>query len=281
MAALEAWIERLEGDASLDAPARLRERIDALERIERHYGPDDAAAAGGRVHALRARLDAANRALYQAIREDIRRGCGRDALLPWRAAEASAVDAADGPIGEGYDALDELVAGVLRFDAPAEAAAPMPGMVGYQPTPARHAFDLLARLGLDRDDVLVDLGSGLGHVPLLAAICTPACSVGIEIEPAYVACARRSAGGLGLDNVAFRQQDVRGADLSDATVFYLYTPFTGAILRAVLDTLRGHAARRAIRICSFGPCTPVVAGESWLQVAGPLQEDRIAVFHPR
>ena len=45
-----------------------------------------------------------------------------------------------------------------------------PEMVAYQPTPARHAFDMIGRAGLREGDVLFDLGAGLGHVSMLAAI---------------------------------------------------------------------------------------------------------------
>jgi hypothetical protein len=64
-------------------------------------------------------------------------------------------------------------------------------------------------------------------------------------------------------------------------VFYLYTPFSGTILRAVLDSLRREAASRPIRICTFGPCTPTIAEEQWLEPTGALDTDRIAVFCSR
>ncbi|HVI59025.1 MAG TPA: hypothetical protein VM619_09180 [Luteimonas sp.] len=283
---LPAWFAALEGDASLEAPARLRERFDALERLERHFGPgdhdaDEPGVAPGRVRALRARLERANAALHEAIRDDIRHGRGRAALQPWIDAAAPGEGGDTRLEGEGYDALDDLVDGVLRFDPPGGVAALPPGMVAYQPTPARHVVDMIDRAGLGEDDVLFDLGSGLGHVPLLAAILARARCIGVEIEPAYVECARRSAAALGLGDVAFLAQDARAADLSGGTVFYLYTPFTGAILRAVLGTLRREAARRAIRVCTFGPCTPVVAREPWLRTADALREHRVAIFHPR
>jgi hypothetical protein len=64
-------------------------------------------------------------------------------------------------------------------------------------------------------------------------------------------------------------------------VFYLYTPFVGSILRAVLELLRKQALRREIRVCTFGPCTATVANEQWLKVKGKLAPDRIAVFCSR
>jgi hypothetical protein len=279
-ASLPAWVEALAGDASLDAPGRLHERVAALERLERSFDPADVEA-DGHLRALRERLERANEALYEGIRDAVRQGRGGEALHPWIARASRDAAVHGGPTGEGYDALDELVAGVLRFDAPAGTAALPPEMVAYQPTPARHAFDMIERLGLREGDVLFDLGAGLGHVPLLAAIRTRARCVGIELDPALVECARRGARALGLGNVEFRAQDACEADLSEGTVFYLYTPFIGSVLHAVLEALRRQAARRAIRICTFGPCTQVVAQAPWLRTEGPLRRDRVAIFHPR
>jgi hypothetical protein len=78
--------------------------------------------------------------------------------------------------------------------------------------------------------------------------------------------------------VTFVRQDARTTDLSVGTVFYLYTPFIGSILRTVLDSLRQQAASRQIRICTFGPCTPTIAEEQWLEATGALDVNRIAVF---
>jgi tRNA A58 N-methylase Trm61 len=154
-------------------------------------------------------------------------------------------------------------------------------MVAYQPTPARRLFDWIGRGTLTERDVVMDLGSGLGHVTLLTAICTRAQCVGIEVNEGYVDCARRSAEALNLSNAAFIRQDVRVADLSLGTVFYLYTPFVGGMLRAVLDLLRREAERREIRVCTYGPCTPVVAEERWLEAAGGFDADRIVEFRSR
>ena len=236
-----------------------------------------------RAIALCTRLEAANFTLYQSIRRDIQQGAGPHSLLRWvpkrSGRDGEAVELASGP---GYDYLDELVSGVLQFKKPdTEVAQLAPEMVFYQPTPARHIFDLIDRTTLTERDVLVDLGAGMGHVPLLTSICTDARCIGIELEPTYVDCARESARALKLKNAAFVQQDARAADLSSGTVFYLYTPFTGAVLRAVLNSLQREAARREIRICTFGPCMPVIAEEQWLKALGPLETDRISVFRSR
>ena len=270
---LLALVEMLERERSLGTPGRLRERIEVLDRLDALMPAEGEHQLAQRAQAIREWLEAANAMQFEAIRTAIRCGEGRDALV--------LADDESRLAGDAYDWRDELVAGALPFGEPGEVAALPPEMVFYQPTPARHVFDLLDRLALDTGDVLVDLGSGLGHVSLLAAIRTPARSIGIEIEPAYVAAARACAQALQLANTQFVQGDARAADFAVGSVFYLYTPFTGSILRSVLDALRREAAGRAFRVCSFGPCTAVLAAEPWLVGEGVPMSGRAAIFRTR
>jgi hypothetical protein len=277
---LASLISELEQDRSLDEPRHLRQRIGALDDLDAYRS--DGLSMGTELHraeALYARLESVNFRLYEAIRRDIQRGSGWGKLL-------ELVPDWNGPAdlmnSIGYDYLDELISGVLQFEKPSTEVIQLESqMVPYQSTPARHIFDLIRRTALAEPDALVDLGSGLGHVTLMAAICTNANCAGIELEPAYVDCARKSARSLNLNNVRFIQGDARTANWSDGTVFYLYTPFTGTILRDVLGSLRQEAARREFQICTFGPCTRTVAEEPWLRAMGELETDRIGIFRPR
>jgi Histone methylation protein DOT1 len=172
---------------------------------------------------------------------------------------------------------------VLGLEAPDPPPThPPDGMVFYQPTPARHIFHLFRLTALSESDVLIDLGSGLGHVPLLASICTGARSIGVEREGAYIASAQRCVQDLHLDRVSFLQQDAREADLSQGTVFYLYTPFTGAILAEGLRQLQRQSESRPIRVCTFGPCTETIVKEKWLVASTEPNRDHVTVFcsHP-
>ncbi|HEY6374042.1 MAG TPA: methyltransferase domain-containing protein [Edaphobacter sp.] len=292
MRALQSLIGELEQDCSLKQPDHLRHRIEALDRLDAYLldeqfdgqSPNHTIAEiYPRAKALYTKLELVNFELYQAIRYEIQRATGPYELLQRLANQSGQREDTIGPTdGEGYDYLDELVSGVLQFEKPANGIVQLPAeMVFYQPTPARHIFDLLHLTALNEQDVLIDLGSGLGHVPLLATICTGAHSIGIELETAYVHCARQSAQALNLSNAEFIQQDARSADLSSGTVFYLYTPFIGTILRTVLDSLRHEAANRQIRICTFGPCTAIIAEEQWLEALGPVEAHRIAIFSSR
>jgi hypothetical protein len=148
----------------------------------------------------------------------------------------------------GFDSRDELLSGVLQLLDPSEPnLQPSPEMVPYQPTPVRHILQLIAATAVRQDDVFVDLGSGLGHVPLLVSMVTGAQSLGVEVQAAYVASAQRCAQSLRLSRVEFTAQDARDAYLSHGTMFYLYSPFNGSILAGVLSARRGESMRRAHR----------------------------------
>jgi hypothetical protein len=274
---LHALVDALEHDAALREPDRLRERLDALDRIEllQLGGTRGPGAPSQRIAALREDFEALNTASFAHAREAIRRG----------AVPALLQQCLDGPghvDGDGYDWRDELVEGVLQLRPPSPAASPLPAdMVAYQPTPARHIFDLLAQARLGAHDVLVDLGSGLGHVPLLAAICSGAATLGIEREASFVACAQAGADALRLSRARFLCLDARAADFSRGTLFYLYTPFRGAVLDTVLGTLRREAERRALRIAAHGPCVGALAAQPWLAADTPPRADRITLFRPR
>jgi len=280
--ALQELLARLEPDRAVREPQRWRERGEALEQLDAALAVAAAApaaqAAVVRARALQAELAAVESEFCAGIRWAIRRG----ERPPWLLEQVRDCAQGSASAPDCFDALDSMVATILELDEPAA-----PGMaaerelVPYQPTPARHIFDFIAQAAPQADDVVVDLGSGLGHVPLLTAICTDATCVGIEREPAYAACSERAAHALGLRNVRFHAQDVRAADLSAATLCYLFTPFTGTVMRGVLDALRAQANRRALRIATFGPCTAVVAREPWLHAETACDPRRPVLFRAR
>ena len=276
----ESLLSDFENDPSLFEPGQFALRLEVLDQLDAHFPESSPPNVASRTQALRARLEAANAQLYASIQREIQQGS-----IP--AAFARELQSpSTRPAGLNYDYLDELPAGVFAFDQPGEARAPAgPENVFYQPTPARHIFALIREARLTAADTLIDLGSGLGHVPLLVSACTPARTIGIEFEPAYVAAARSCARKLNLDRASFQLQDAREADLSTATVVYLYTPFKGSILRTVLDAVRAEANLRSqsathpIRIAAFGPCTHTLAQEPWLVPATVPAEDRITAFN--
>jgi SAM-dependent methyltransferase len=72
-------------------------------------------------------------------------------------------------------------------------------------------------------DLLYDLGSGDGRIPIMAAQEFGARAVGIELDVKLCRHAQEKVREYGLDaRVSFRQEDFFKADLRDATVVSLY-----------------------------------------------------------
>jgi SAM-dependent methyltransferase len=177
--------------------------------------------------------------------------------------------------------LDVFVNGIMGIgQTPEETIILQSGMIGYIPTPACAIFALLEHARLDANDIFYDLGSGLGRVALLVGLLTPAQARGIEIEPAFCAYAQQCAQTLRLPRVSFINGDVREADYADGTLFFMYTPFTGRMLQEVLAQLQQVSHRGVIRIAAYGPCTPHVAAQSWLQpiACQTFAHDTLAIF---
>lgn len=90
-------------------------------------------------------------------------------------------------------------------------------------TQTRVARRMLKAAGVSSTDVVYDLGSGDGRIPVLAAKIYDARGVGVEIDPELVAESRKRARKVGVaENVEFRQKDLFEADIGDATVVALY-----------------------------------------------------------
>jgi SAM-dependent methyltransferase len=73
------------------------------------------------------------------------------------------------------------------------------------------------------DDVVYDLGSGDGRIPVIAAQKFGARAVGIELDPGLVKLSRQIAADSAVGNkVTFVEGDLFAADISAATVVTLY-----------------------------------------------------------
>ncbi len=96
--------------------------------------------------------------------------------------------------------------------------------VPYVPTPQVVVNQMLELAKVSGDDVLYDLGSGDGRIPISAAQkYNVRRGTGVELDPELVEESRANAESAGVsDRVEFLQQDLFKTDLSDATVVTLY-----------------------------------------------------------
>ena len=131
-------------------------------------------------------------------------------------------------------AMALLPAAALAQSPPA-AAPPQIGQVSkdsvWVPTPERMIRRMLQIADTTRDDVVMDLGSGDGRVPIHAAKHFGARAIGVELEANLIHVSEAAATAQGVAHLTrFVRQDMFETDLSAATVFALYIS-PGAMLR--------------------------------------------------
>lgn len=145
---------------------------------------------------------------------------------------------------------DAAVERLLGIEGEVSSRAPGAELVGHHASGVAAIVRFLHEVPLGPQDVLVDLGAGIGKVALLAALLTPARALGIEVQRDLVDRARLASSALALD-AEFIEGDIREVPL-DGTVFYLYAPCTPRVLREVIALLREVAERRAIVVGALG-----------------------------
>jgi precorrin-6B methylase 2 len=95
--------------------------------------------------------------------------------------------------------------------------------VVYVPTPPEVVDEMLRMADVKQGDILYDLGSGDGRIPITAAKRFKVRAVGIDINPVRIEEANRNAAEQKVtDLVTFRNADLFETDFSEATVVTLY-----------------------------------------------------------
>jgi cyclopropane fatty-acyl-phospholipid synthase-like methyltransferase len=98
-----------------------------------------------------------------------------------------------------------------------------PPDVKYVPTPQSAVDAMLELARVTANDVVYDLGSGDGRIPITAAKQYGARGVGIEIDSYYLRWAFDNLAKAGVaDRVVFLNQDLFEADIRPATVVTLF-----------------------------------------------------------
>jgi ribosomal protein L11 methylase PrmA len=113
-------------------------------------------------------------------------------------------------------------AAILLLVVPLASAAQRPDVI-YVPTPQALVDEMLKLAGVHKGDVLYDLGSGDGRIPVTAAKRFGIRAVGIDIDPERIREAEDNAKRAGVASlVDFRREDLFATDFHEATVVTLY-----------------------------------------------------------
>jgi SAM-dependent methyltransferase len=119
----------------------------------------------------------------------------------------------------GVGSLLQTGASLPPWQSPAEVKPD----VFYVPTPPAVVDAMLALAQVTDRDVVYDLGSGDGRIPIAAAVKRGARGVGIDIDPKRTEEARENAKLANVSGrVTFVTADLFNSDIGDATVVMLY-----------------------------------------------------------
>lgn len=120
-------------------------------------------------------------------------------------------------VGGSVSAGLSLMPAASRVEQSGQSLAP------FVPTPQDAVVRMLELAQVTSKDLVYDLGSGDGRIPITAAQRYGARGVGVDIDPIRIAESRANARKAGVERlVEFRLQDAMTVDVSPATVVTLY-----------------------------------------------------------
>lgn len=125
-------------------------------------------------------------------------------------------------------------------------------------TPQDVVERMLALAGVTSRDVVYDLGSGDGRIPIMAAKKYGARGVGVDIDPQRITESRANAKAAGVAHlVEFKLQDAMATDLTQATVVTVYLLSSSNLkLRPMLTKQLRPGARIVSHAFSMGDWAP-------------------------
>jgi SAM-dependent methyltransferase len=173
---------------------------------------------------------------------------------------------------------DVWVDQLLGIEEPPPDIPDLPrGAVPYLPCGVEEILAMVLEAPVQPDDQLVDLGSGLGRAVILAHLLSGARASGVELQDPLVRRARARCAALGLAAVSFVHADAAEVAL-DGSIFFLYAPCNGQMLRGVLHRLEEVARRRPVVVCAAGlefPDVPWLLARRTSTVALTLYDSRV------
>ncbi len=177
---------------------------------------------------------------------------------------------------------DAWVDCVLRLEEVPDDGPDLPkDCTPYLPCEVEAVLRVIEHAGIGASDTFVDVGAGAGRAAALVHLLTGARAVGVEIQPQLVEAGQALAArlGLGVGALRFVAGDAVTAapSVSGATHFFLYCPFSGQRLAALLAGLEPLARARRIRICCVNlPLPPC----DWLRLEQALEGD-VSIYGSR
>lgn len=146
--------------------------------------------------------------------------------------------------------------------------------VHYEPTPYHNIFRLLRMVDLQKDDVFVDLGCGMGRPVFAASRLGASCSIGVEVSRDLydIAVKNKQQSHLAHCNIRFHCQRAQEYRNPDMTVLFMAHPFGEKTLAKVISNAevdRSGSHARPLRIVYINPIYDfVLERRKWLKRIG-------------
>ncbi len=150
-------------------------------------------------------------------------------------------------------AADSILGRALQIEPVDEKHAELPALLHrygnqnfsfFGGTPFHEVREIFRAISPQPHEVFCDAGAGYGHVVFYGA-CVAACRFrAIEILPVRCAAMRRTAQGLGLDNVEIVEGDALTQDYDDVSYLLLNSPFFPDVAGQFIGKLRASPNRQ-------------------------------------
>lgn len=147
----------------------------------------------------------------------------------------------------------------------------------YIPSSYKDVFAVLDRAGVGPDDVVTDLGCGLGRVVFAAAHRGAAQVEGVDLIPSLINAAQANLASSRLRHrdIQFHARNALDHDLGATSVLYLFHPFGPEILAEVMEKARNDrrsaGIRRPLRIAYVNPVgESILNAANWLRPVGDM-----------
>jgi len=144
-------------------------------------------------------------------------------------------------------------------------------------TPYRIIVRWAKTLELKAGACVVDLGSGVGRIPITLGLLYPSVSFsGIEIMKERHTMAEKARVGLRIPNVTFICANLSKRGLPPADIYYLFNPFIGDTLRQVFKQLRQVSQKKPIQVAVAKIEAPwaYIRRQKWLKRIRNFEGDR-------
>lgn len=152
------------------------------------------------------------------------------------------------------------------------------GGVPYLACPVDTVLRAVDAAAMGPDDVVVDVGAGVGRAALLVHLLSGAAVVGLEVQPALVQAARERAARVPSARVSFLEGDAAEllGQMANASVFFFYCPFSGERAERARAGLEALSRARELRVCCVDWPMPEC---SWLERTA--EDGDLVVFRSR